>query len=471
MHACRFTSDAPRRGGTAQGAARLSFAASLLAALWLCASFASAQILTLDEIEALAQRDRPELRLRQAGIDRAQAELSLVESQSGPTLGARVEAGIAPGGELIEVLSGGDTYLVQGSRTLQDADAFVPQTRYGGTLAGRLTLLDFGRTRAGVRAARAAIGAERASLLQAKVELVQQARAAYLKWVEAHQTWQLAERDADVAAARTVSVRELIGEGARPATDATLSAYDEQLARLRQTRAYGAAAAALDALGAVVDSELPARAVPDLDVLDVVASAESGSSQRQPMSDGSPQSAASSATARDDATSRALQLRQEAALSAARAADRAAAPSLDAALDVGVQGQDSSLFPVYRAALSLSVPLYDGGARSAQAAVHRAEAEGLDAQRLVHERALARQRLAARHRLEAAGSELRLSLELLQVAEQMLSEAEDHYRSGSDTLERVLSAQRNLVQARREVLSARLENARARLDLTAVELD
>ena len=56
------------------------------------------------------------------------------------------------------------------------------------------------------------------------------------------------------------------------------------------------------------------------------------------------------------------------------------------------------------------------------------------------------------------------------MAEQLLAEAEDHYRSGSDTLERVLSAQRSLVQARREVLTARLETARARLDLTPVKL-
>jgi outer membrane protein TolC len=63
-----------------------------------------------------------------------------------------------------------------------------------------------------------------------------------------------------------------------------------------------------------------------------------------------------------------------------------------------------------------------------------------------------------------------MSLELLATAETLLSEAEDHYRSGSDTLERVLSAQRSLVQARREVLTSKLENARARLELRPVQL-
>jgi outer membrane protein TolC len=59
---------------------------------------------------------------------------------------------------------------------------------------------------------------------------------------------------------------------------------------------------------------------------------------------------------------------------------------------------------------------------------------------------------------------------LLATAELMLSEAEEHYRSGSDTLERVLGAQRSLVQARREVLTAKLETARARLELTPVKV-
>jgi outer membrane protein TolC len=59
---------------------------------------------------------------------------------------------------------------------------------------------------------------------------------------------------------------------------------------------------------------------------------------------------------------------------------------------------------------------------------------------------------------------------LLATAETLLSEAEDHYRSGSDTLERVLSAQRSLLQAQREVLASKLDNARARLDLAPVML-
>ena len=60
---------------------------------------------------------------------------------------------------------------------------------------------------------------------------------------------------------------------------------------------------------------------------------------------------------------------------------------------------------------------------------------------------------------------------LLQTAQTLVTEAEEHYKAGSDTLERVLSAQRSLVQARREVLTAKLENARARLELTPVKLE
>jgi outer membrane protein TolC len=52
----------------------------------------------------------------------------------------------------------------------------------------------------------------------------------------------------------------------------------------------------------------------------------------------------------------------------------------------------------------------------------------------------------------------------------MLSQAEEHYKAGSDTLERVLNAQRSLVAARREVLTAQLETARARLELAPIRI-
>jgi outer membrane protein TolC len=342
----------------------------------------------------------------------------------------------------------------------------VPRFRYGGVFSGRLTLLDFGRTALGVQAANAAIGAERANMTRAKVELVQRAREAYLRWMEAHQTWQLAERDADVTAARTVSVRELIAEGVRPATDATLSAYDEQVARLRQNRAARAAEAALEALGEIVQTKLPEQSVPDLDVLEVDPAPENDAQSTPP-----PPPTGDGLTQERDATLGALDLSRQAALSAARAADRAGAPVLDGAMEAGVQGQNTTLFPIYRASVTLTVPIWDGGARTAQAAVHRAEAEELDAQHRVRQLAFDREEQAADRRSRAAVESLRLSLELLAIAEQMLTQAEDHYRSGSDTLERVLAAQRSLVQARREVLTARVETARTRLELRPIKLD
>ena len=163
-------------------------------------------------------------------------------------------------------------------------------------------------------------------------------------------------------------------------------------------------------------------------------------------------------------------MQENAARSAARAASRGRAPQLDAAAEVGLSGQETQIFPVYRAALSLSVPIFDGGALAAQAQQHRAEARGLAARRQLTEEKLRAHQIAAQTALRAAGEELVLTLELLRTAEALVSEAEEHYRSGSDTLERVLSAQRSLVQARREVLTAKLDTARARLELTPVKL-
>lgn len=457
---------------------RPGFLAGMLLGSSLFTVGASAQILTLEEVEAKAQRPRPELMERQAAIERAQAELGVARSSSAPTVVGRVDAALAPGGRLIELLEDGNTYYVQGSRTLGESEAFVPVPRYGVMLAGKLTLLDFGRTRLGVRAAESAISAERASLIQAKVELVQQAREAYLTWLEAHQTWQLAERDAEVTRARTVSVRELIEEGARPATDATLSAYDEQLAHLRQARAGRAVEAALQALAAAVQNELPPRSVPDLEVLEAETAAASAaaSAAAQPTGPDAPPAEAPPApkAAREPASDpmlTALERQRQAALSAAQAADRGSVPVLDGAAELGLQGQDTQVFPVYRVGLSLSIPLWDGGRQSSQAAVHRAEAQGLEARSRALERGLRAREEAAQSRHRAASAELRLSLLLLATAELMLAEAEEHYRAGSDTLERVLGAQRSLVQARREVLTAKLETARARLELTPVKLD
>jgi outer membrane protein TolC len=418
---------------------------------------ARAQTLTLQEVEARAQRDRPELAMRRASVERANAELAGVQAKGNPTLAAKGELSVAPGGQILPYRDGADLYYVQGSKSIEDADvdAFLPRPRYGVVLAGKITLLDFGRTTLGERAAEAAIGAERAALVQAKAELVRAARQSYLGWLEAHQTWQLGKSDAEVASARTASVKELIKEGARPATDATLSAYDEQLARLREARARRAADMAREALSAELGSALSEQMLPDLGVLAVTPDA----------------SVASATTSTDDPTLRALSMQHDAALSAARAADRGRAPQLDAAAEVGLNGQQAQVFPVYRAALSLSIPIFDGGVLSAQAAEHRAEAKALGAQRQLAEARLRAHQNAAQSALRAAGEDVAMTELLLRTAETLVSEAEDHYKAGSDTLERVLSAQRSLVQAQREVLTAKLENARARLELTPVKLE
>jgi outer membrane protein len=442
---------------------RVTCALSLLVTAAIASSVrgASAETLTLADVEARAQRERPELVERRASIDRANAELAAVRSKARPTLAAHLDLSASPGSQLVQIDDdGGNSYLVQGARKLGEAGALTPQARYAAVLAGKYTLLDFGRTSLGLRAAEAAISAERAGLIQAKVELVRVAREAYLAWIEAHQTWELARRDAEVTSSRTASVRELIQEGARPATDATLSAYDEQLSKLREARARRASSIAFESLAASVQSPLPPGSVPDLGVIEPPPT-PAASADAAARSAGEP--------ARDQRL-QALDRQRDAALSAAQAADRARSPALEAGAEIGVQGQDSDVFPVYRAGVSLSIPIFDGGAQSAVADQRRADARGLEARRQRLEQQIEAQRRAAENALLSAGEELGMSLGLLATAEALLQEAEDHYRSGSDTLERVLSAQRSLVQARREVLTSKLDNARARLELAPVVL-
>lgn len=457
-------------------ASKVLWAASLLAlGMTLGPPLASAETLTLAEVEARAQRERPELAERRASIDRANADRAAAAAKGGPTLVARGELSMAPGAELLTILQDGEEYFVQGSRSFgQGEGALIPRPRYAMVLSGKYTILDFGRTSLGVRAAEASILAERASLVQAKVELVRSARKAYLDWIEAHQTWQLAQRDAEVTNARTVSVRELILEGARPATDATLSAYDEQLAKLRQARAHRASLLAFESLAAALQSDLPRDAVPELDVIEAPGGpVASGTASNDAASNATARASAAGAPSPGIGHEQALDVldrQRDAALSAARAAGRWRAPQLEIAAELGASGIDEQLFPAYRAGMALNIPIFDGGAMSASADQYRAEARGLEARRERLAKEIAAARRAAETALASASEELGMSLALLATAETLLSEAEDHYRSGSDTLERVLSAQRSLVQARREVLTSKLENARARLELRPVQL-
>jgi outer membrane protein TolC len=215
-----------------------------------------------------------------------------------------------------------------------------------------------------------------------------------------------------------------------------------------------------------VQSELPKGAAPDLSVLEAGAAPPAGGAAADAVP--KPQPAAAAIPASGDPALEVLERQHEAALAAARAADRGAAPQLDLAADLGIQGTDGEVFPAYRAAVSISVPLFDGGAQSAVADQFRAQARGLEARRQFVAEQLRLQRLGSQHALTSAAEDLVMSLELLATAEALLAEAEEHYRSGSDTLERVLSAQRSLLSARREVLSAKLDHARAVLEAAPI---
>jgi hypothetical protein len=74
-------------------ARRVLWAASLLALgmATLGPRLARAETLTLAEVEARAQRDRPELAERRASIDKANADRAAAAAKGGPTVAARAE--------------------------------------------------------------------------------------------------------------------------------------------------------------------------------------------------------------------------------------------------------------------------------------------------------------------------------------------------------------------------------------------
>src|SRR5262249_30644015 len=158
------------------------------------------------------------------------------------------------------------------------------------------------------------------------------------------------------AVARRERVQTRIQEGARPDADLSAVQYEEASAQLEATNARGNAASARLRLEYAVGAELPPKAVPDIDTL-------------------SPPEA--TPPARSDPALTALELRRKAALASATLQKRNRLPLLSGAAETGVRGQKDHVFPAYRVAVSLSVPIWDQGFSTANAKAAEAEASEL----------------------------------------------------------------------------------------------
>jgi outer membrane protein TolC len=309
-------------------------------------------------------------------------------------------------------------------------------------------LYDFGRTRAAVDAGRAQHASAQAEEEAARQAIVLSVRATYLVWLGQSELLAIAEQATAEAERRSQRVQALIDEGARPKAELSIARADEMLARLELERARGAQRTARLQLEHAVGSKLAATAEPDRTLLE-------------------PEAAPASTGTGDDATLRALALKQHAARADARRRERADAPLLVGALSAGVHAQDDDVFPGYAVGLSFSLPLLDGGSSDAAADAARARADALGAE-LEAERGQRRnERERAALDRDNARTELQTATALLAVVTQRVSEAEQSYELGASGLEPVAQARALLRRAQTEVVHAKLACAEAELRLSS----
>ena len=432
------------RSKWASGRATLP-AVVVCAALQLTAA-AHAQVVPLAQLEQSALSGRAEVDAGRARVTGANAQLDKAHTGYMPIVTAGANASLAPGRRLVTI-PGTDT-LVSGSRALGESGAFTPQPRYGATIGLHGSLYDFGRTRSAVDAASAEQRAAQAEALAHTEQIVREVRGAYVRWAGAFALWQLAQQGVELADAREKRVAALIEEGARPAVDRTTAAQQTAAAKIDAERAAEQLEAARLELAYVSAYTLGAEAQPDPSLL---------SAANEP-----PPSAADDSSGKGE---QALESARAAAEARARMQEHQHAPVLGYDADTGLQGQTSHLFPVYSAGVSLTVPLFDGGASSADAAQARAQAAELSAQaaaeRARRQYGAARVRAASTH----AARRLALASDALRLAQAQMEQLQGTGGLDTDSVQALAEAEGARARAQSEVVLAQIAAAQARLGL------
>ena len=413
----------------------------------LFAREAPADVVRLQDLEALASGHRPALDVQRAQLAAARADADAARSAYYPTLSLNVDASASPGGHLVHITdSGGTEYLVPGSRTVGSADAFLPEARYGGTFSLQGKLYDFGRTRSATNAADARVAESAAEQRASRDRVVAEVRSAYLDWLGAELLHIASQRTLANARSRLDLVQARVDTGTRPRSELAPARYDETLAELDECESRRRVSAARLSLERAVGAPLSKDATPDTGLMD--AAPPAGFSL-------------------DTADTVVLTKQRASALAMAHFHDHESSPVLSATAEAGVRGQLADVFPTYKAAIALTVPFWDGGASAARAARSRDEAAALNAE----ER---EQRMSVRSEHDRAASDWARSVERVKLAESLYGTAvarardvADRYSLGQDPLERLLEADAAVSRAEREVLLARLARTDAALRLTS----
>jgi len=400
---------------------------------------ASAEVVTLQELEALSLQHQAHWEAVEASTRRAGAEVDAARAGKMPTFWMNISGVVAPGSDIERIRTvDGRVVNVRASPTVSESTAFRPNIRYEGTIDMNAPLYD-GQTRAAIKAAEAFRAAAEASSGASRETVLTMVRATYLDWMASHLTHELALGAAEDAKAQRERIEERVADGDRAPSELDSARYGEIQAELAAAEAQARAVAAKRLLESAVGSELSEGAEPDTSLLGIdsqVPNLDTGWEEE------------------------ALELQSDAAHQEARMHRKGRLPVLAVVGQTGFAGVNERAFPMYRLGLNLAVPLWDGGRAVALGRAADAHAGELGAR--AREARLAREearRQALRDREHAQG-QLALANRLVSVSQTRVEQAQTSLELGAGDVEAVADAR----VALRDAQSRRVQIRVARTD-------
>ena len=412
-----------------------------MSSLWASAALAEdSKVFSLREAQTRALRGRPELVAQAALLRAADAQVELASVSRRPRSAAVVEVTAAPGGELVEIEDPeGRLVRVPGTRPL-GGDAFAPIFRLGATAGVDWQVFDFGRSEALKRAAKSERAAQAAQRARTRHELLNAVNAAYLGWLEADQHLKIINDSLTRARARVDRLKAEQEVGELSASEVLPARYAAAAAEMKAGVAEQVRRQSWLALSEAVGADLPEGVKPDLSLLD------------SPMTAQTPPSEESE-----------LRARAEAARARSEAAQRAGRPSVGLKAEVGVRLQQTTVIPVYRGAVVVNVPFFDGGERDARSRAAQAEADALLAQAGAIAQARIRQQQRRKANEDGNEARLRSARQLYEIAQLIQGDVEARMKEGLASADELELADDRVARAQIEWLNAQLERIRLSL--------
>jgi outer membrane protein TolC len=405
---------------------------------------ASAEVVTLAELETLALENQANWEAIEAGAVQAGAEVDAARAGKMPTFWMNISGVVAPGSDIERIRTvDGREVNVRASPTVTESTAFRPNFRYEGTIDMRAPLYD-GQNRAAIKAAEAYQAAAEASSGASRETVLRMVRAAYLDWMGTYLTHALALDSAAEATAQRERIEARVADGARAPSDLDTARYEEIQAELVTGDAKARVSGAKRLLESAVGTELAEDAEPDTSLL-TLDSIDGGSDPGWEVE--------------------ALERQREAAREEARMHRKGRVPVLAIIGQTGVAGVNERVFPMYRLGLSLSVPLWDGGRAVALARAADAQASELDAR--AREAHLSRDEDSQQALLDRTNAEEQLALakSLVSVSETRVEQAQTSFELGAGDVEAVADARTALRDARSRRVQIQIARADAMLRL------